>query len=66
MPKMKTNRSAAKRFKVTGKGRVKRRHAFKSHILTKKSPKRKRQLRPADMTAKGDEKRVKRMLGMGG
>ena len=66
MPKMKTNRSAAKRFKLTGKGRVKRRHAFKSHILTKKSPKRKRQLRHSDMTAKGDAKRVLRMLGMGG
>ena len=66
MPKMKTNRSASKRFKVTGKGRVKRRHAFKSHILTKKSPKRKRQLRHSDMTSKGDEKRVLRMLGRGG
>jgi len=66
MPKMKTNRSASKRFKVTGKGRVKRRHAFKSHILTKKAPKRKRQLRHSDMTAKGDEKRVLRMLGLGG
>ncbi len=66
MPKMKTNRSAAKRFKLTGKGRVKRHHAFKSHILTKKTTKRKRHLRHSDMTAKGDEKRVKRMLGMGG
>lgn len=66
MPKMKTNKSAAKRFKVTGKGRVKRRHAFKSHILTKKSPKRKRQLRHSDMTSSGDNARVKRMLGIGG
>jgi len=40
MPKMKTNRSAAKRFKLTGKGKVKRHHAFKSHILTKKTTKR--------------------------
>jgi large subunit ribosomal protein L35 len=66
MPKMKTSKAAAKRFKVTGKGRVKRRHAFKSHILTKKSPKRKRQLRHSDMTAKGDKARVLRMLGLGG
>jgi large subunit ribosomal protein L35 len=62
MPKMKTNRSAAKRFKVTAKGKVKRRQAFKSHILTKKSPKRKRQLRGPQICAKGDERRIKRML----
>lgn len=66
MPKMKTNRSAAKRFKVTGKGGVKHRHAFKSHILTKKTAKRKRHLRHADMLQKGDRMRVRRMLGMGG
>jgi large subunit ribosomal protein L35 len=66
MPKMKTNRSASKRFKVTGKGRVKRRHAFKSHILTKKTAKRKRHLRHSDMTSKAEEARVLRMLGMGG
>jgi large subunit ribosomal protein L35 len=62
MPKMKTNRSAAKRFKLTGKGKVKRRQAFKSHILTKKSPKRKRQLRDAKLRAPGDARRIKRML----
>ena len=63
MPKMKTNRSAAKRFKLTGKGRVKRRHAFKSHILTKKTSKRKRRLRQAGIVATtGDTKRVKRLL----
>ena len=62
MPKMKTNRSAAKRFKVTGKGGVKHRHAFKSHILTKKTAKRKRHLRHADMLQKGDRMRVRRML----
>lgn len=62
MPKVKTNRSAAKRFKVTGKGKVKRRQAFKSHILTKKSPKRKRKLRHAKLAENGDAKRVKRML----
>ena len=66
MPKMKTNRSAAKRFKVTGKGKVKRRQANKSHILTKKTSKRKRHLRDAKIAQKGDERRVKRMLGMGG
>ena len=66
MPKMKTNRSAAKRFKVTGKGKVKRGHAFKSHILTKKTTKRKRHLRHSDMTSKAEERRVLRMLGVGG
>jgi large subunit ribosomal protein L35 len=62
MPKMKTNKAVAKRFKVTGKGKVKRGQAFKSHILTKKSPKRKRNLRKAVIAAKGDERRMKRML----
>jgi large subunit ribosomal protein L35 len=66
MPKMKTNRSAAKRFKVTGKGKVKRMQANKSHILTKKASKRKRHLRDAKVASKGDSRRVKRMLGMGG
>ncbi len=66
MPKMKTNKSAAKRFKLTGKGRVKRNHAFKSHILTKKTAKRKRHLRKADMTSSAEQARVLRMLGMGG
>ncbi len=66
MPKMKTSRSAAKRFKVTGKGKVKRGHAFKSHILTKKTTKRKRHLRHSDMTSKAEERRVLRMLGVGG
>ena len=62
MPKMKTSKSVAKRFKVTGKGKVKRGQAFKSHILTKKSQKRKRNLRKAALAAPGDAKRVKRML----
>ena len=62
MPKMKTNKSVAKRFKVTGSGKVKRRQAFKSHILTKKAPKRKRHLRPAELCAPGDARRIKRML----
>ena len=52
MPKMKTNRAAAKRFKVTGTGKLKRMKANKSHILTKKSSKRKRDLRTATMTDK--------------
>lgn len=62
MPKMKTKRSAAKRFKKTGTGKIKRMRAFKSHILTKKSPKRKRRLRTATLVSKADEKRVRRLL----
>ncbi|MBI4409600.1 MAG: 50S ribosomal protein L35 [Gemmatimonadetes bacterium] len=62
MPKMKTNKSAAKRFKLTGRGKLKRRHANKSHILTKKAPKRKRQLGKSDLVARGDLRRVKRLL----
>ena len=63
MPMQKTNRSAAKRFKKTGTGRYKRNKAFRSHILTKKSAKRKRQLRKPTLVSKADEKRVKRLLG---
>lgn len=62
MPKLKTNRAAAKRFKVTGSGKIKRYKAGKSHILTKKSRKRKRDLRTPTIVAKSDEKRVKRMI----
>jgi large subunit ribosomal protein L35 len=62
MPKMKTHRGAAKRFKKTAKGHVKRGHAFHSHILTKKSPKRKRNLRGTTTLAKADEQRIKRLL----
>ncbi|CAN5680769.1 50S ribosomal protein L35 [soil metagenome] len=62
MPKMKTNKAVAKRFKVTGKGKVRRNQAFKSHILTKKTAKRKRNLRKSVIAAKGDAARVKRML----
>lgn len=62
MPKQKTNRSAAKRFKKTGTGRYKRNKAYHSHILTKKSAKRKRHLRRSTLVAKADEKRVKRLL----
>jgi large subunit ribosomal protein L35 len=63
MPKQKTNRSAAKRFKKTGTGKIKRRKAYTSHILTKKSPKRKRNLRKPTLVSSADEKRVKRLLG---
>lgn len=62
MPKMKTRRAAAKRFKKTGTGKFKRRSNFTSHILTKKSPKRKRQLRQAKMVSASDTKRVEAML----
>jgi large subunit ribosomal protein L35 len=66
MPKMKTHRGAAKRLKATSTGRLKRHKANKSHILTKKSQKRKRRLRKADLVSKNDEKRVKRLLPYGG
>lgn len=62
MPKMKTHRGAAKRFKKTATGKVKRGHAFTSHILTKKSSKRKRNLRQNTVLAKSDEKRIKRLI----
>ena len=63
MPKMKSHKGARKRFKLTGTGKVKRRRAFKSHILTKKSPKRKRRLRQGTiMTVPGEVKNIKRLL----
>ena len=62
MPKMKSNSGAKKRFSLTGTGRVKRKKAFASHILTKKSPKRKRDLRETTIVEKCDEKRMKRMI----
>ncbi len=65
MPKLKTNRGAAKRLKLTAKGRVKRSKAFANHILTKKSTKRKRGLRQPAMVTSADEKRVKGMLPNG-
>jgi large subunit ribosomal protein L35 len=64
MPKMKTNAGAKKRFKLTGTGKIKRKHAFKSHILTKKSTKRKRNLTYFGLVAKTDETNVKKMLAM--
>jgi len=62
MPKIKTNRGAAKRLKRTASGRLVRRKANKSHILTKKSQKRKRRLRKADLVSPSDEKRMNRLL----
>ncbi|MGE4559087.1 MAG: 50S ribosomal protein L35 [Desulfobulbus sp.] len=62
MPKMKTNRGAAKRFRATGAGRIRRNKAYSSHILTKKSTKRKRNLRKATLIAEVDVKAVRRML----
>lgn len=62
MPKVKTNRAAAKRFKKTADGKIKREKSHRSHILTKKSAKRKRKLRTASTVATGDSKRVKRMI----
>lgn len=65
MPKMKTNRSAAKRFKKTASGKFKRHKAGKSHILTKKSPKRKRNLRKSTTVSSADHQRVRRLLAGG-
>jgi large subunit ribosomal protein L35 len=63
MPKMKTHKGAAKRFSITGTGKVRRLKAYKSHILTKKSPKRKRNLRRATTVAtNGEAKVLKRLL----
>ena len=62
MPKMKTKRAAAKRFHKTGTGKVKRHHNYKDHILTKKTPKRKRKLRKAGLIADADMGRIKRAM----
>ena len=62
MPKMKTHRGAAKRFRITGTGKLKRAKAFKSHILTKKSSKTKRNLRKAGYVSKTQEKVMKKLL----
>jgi len=64
MPKMKTNSSAKKRFTVTGSGKIKRKHAFKSHILTKKTKKQKRNLTHAGLVHDADLSNVKIMLNM--
>jgi len=62
LPKIKTNRAAAKRFKRTGSGKFKRSKAFKQHILSKKSSKRKRNLSKAGLVDKADERKVRRLL----
>lgn len=62
MPKMKTHRGAAKRLKRTGSGKLKRAKAYKSHILTKKSPKTKMNLRQSTLVSDGDAKRITQLL----
>ena len=64
MPKMKTHRGSAKRFRVTGSGKIMRSKAYKSHILTKKSPKRKRNFRHETEVASADYKKIARNLGL--
>ena len=64
MPKMKTNSGAKKRFALTGTGKIKRKHAFKSHILTKKTLKQKRNLTHTGLVAAVDEKSVKLLLAL--
>jgi large subunit ribosomal protein L35 len=64
MPKMKTNSGAKKRFSLTGTGKIKRKHAYKSHILTKKETKQKRNLTHSGLVAKVDLGRVKLLLGL--
>ncbi len=65
MPKMKTLSSAKKRFKVTGTGKIARKNAYMSHILTKKSTKRKRNLRQTSLVSEADMSNVKLMLTIG-
>jgi large subunit ribosomal protein L35 len=65
MPKLKSHRGAAKRFQSTATGRFKRSKAFKSHILTKKTRKRKRKLDMPGLVSKADQRRVERMLPYG-
>jgi large subunit ribosomal protein L35 len=64
MPKMKTNSGAKKRFKLTGTGKIKRKHAFHSHILTKKSTKRKRNLVKTGLVDETNERRIFSLLAM--
>ncbi|MDD4583160.1 MAG: 50S ribosomal protein L35 [Eubacteriales bacterium] len=64
MAKMKSHRGAMKRFKITGTGKVKRHKAYKGHILTKKTAKRKRGLRQSTLLTKADEKRIKSVLNV--
>ena len=64
MPKMKTKSGAKKRFELTGTGKIKRKHAFKSHILTKKTKKQKRNLTHTGLVDKTDSANVKQQLGL--
>jgi large subunit ribosomal protein L35 len=64
MPKMKTNSGAKKRYSLTGTGKIKRKHAYKSHILTKKSTKRKRNLGYFTEVSKADQRNAKLLLAM--
>ena len=64
MPKIKTNSGAKKRFALTGTGKIKRKHAFKSHILTKKTLKQKRNLTHTGLVNPADENNVKALLGL--
>jgi large subunit ribosomal protein L35 len=64
MPKMKSNRGAAKRFKKTATGKIKRKKAFKSHLLTKKAGSRKRKLRRGTLVSPADSKRMGRLLSV--
>jgi large subunit ribosomal protein L35 len=63
MPKMKSNSGAKKRFQTTATGKLKRKKAYHSHILTKKSPKRKRSLRETTLVSRVDEPRMKKLIG---
>ncbi len=62
MPKMKTHRGAAKRFRKTGSGKIKRASAYKGHLLTSKSPKRKRKLRKGGYTSKADTAKIAQLI----
>ena len=64
MPKMKTHRGAAKRFKVTGTGKIMRRRAFRQHLFEKKPTTRTRRLKPMVIVSSGDEHKIKRQLGL--
>jgi large subunit ribosomal protein L35 len=64
MPKMKTHSATKKRFRLTGSGKLTRRHAFTSHLLEKKTAKRKRHARAQDVVAPGDRRNIKRLLGL--
>jgi large subunit ribosomal protein L35 len=64
MPKMKTDKGAAKRIKITGSGKLRRGHAFNSHLFEKKSPDRKRRLDSETDIAPGDRRQIKRLLGI--